>query len=447
MYNSKKVDVSMKYLVVLFAVLMLQPLMARDKKPNVILILTDDQGSLDMGIYGSPNLVTPNMDKLAKSGIRWNQFYAASPVCSPSRAGLLTGLTPQAAGVPGNVGLTAEGMPSNRVTIAEQMKGAGYKTALIGKWHLGHHDDTIPNAQGFDHQFGHLVGCIDNYSHFFYWNGPNKHDLFRNNQEVHYPGRYFPDMMVEETVNFMQENKEDPFFVYFAINLPHYPYQGDPEWLEFYKDLPKERRYYNAFMSTMDSRIGQLLDGVDKLGLKEDTIVIFQSDHGHSTEERAFFGGGYSGPYRGAKFSLLEGGIRVPAIISWPGKIAGNQVRDQFAVACDWYPTILDLCGIPQPKHKLDGKSLVEVIENKDAKTSHKVFNWERGGQWSVREGDWKLNHNVMDTTTKKRVTEKGLKLFNISQDPSEKNDIAKKHPDVVARLKAHHEAWLKTLK
>lgn len=417
------------------------------KKPNVIIIFTDDQGTLDMNCYGAKDLKTPYMDALAESGIKWTQFYSAAPVCSPSRSALLTGLTPQAAGVPGNVGLTAEGMPSNRITIAEQLKGAGYKTALIGKWHLGNHEGTIPNAQGFDHQFGHYVGCIDNYSHFFYWSGPNKHDLFRNNKEVHHPGKFFPDLMVEEATQFIKENKKDPFFIYFAMNSPHYPYQGDAKWLEYYKDLPMERRYYAAFLSTQDERIGNLLKAVEAEGLKDDTIVIFQSDHGHSTEQRAFYGGGFAGDYRGAKFSLLEGGIRVPAVISWPSKIKGGQVRDQFAVSCDWFPTILDLCGVKQPDHKLDGKSLVPLIDSESAKTQHGFFNWQMKNQKVVREGEWKLCIDVVDSSGKKRVTEKGAKLYNIANDPSEKKDLSAQNKDVVERLKKRHADWLKSLK
>lgn len=434
----------MKFIIFSFFLINLSFIAA--EKPNVIIIYTDDQGTLDMNCYGAKDLNTPHMDKLASEGIRWTQFYSAAPVCSPSRAALLTGLTPQNAGVPGNVGLTSEGMPSNRVTIAEQLKTAGYKTANIGKWHLGHHKETVPNGQGFDHQFGHYVGCIDNYSHFFYWAGPNKHDLFRNDKEVFYPGKFFQDLMVEEATEFIKENKDEPFFIYFAMNSPHYPYQGDPKWLEYYKDLPMERRYYAAFLSTQDERIGNLLKVVEKEGLKDNTIVIFQSDHGHSTEQRAFYGGGYAGPYRGAKFSLLEGGIRVPALITWPGKIKPG-VREQFAVSCDWFPTILDLCGVKMPEHKLEGKSLVPVINSESEKTQHSHFNWQMSNQWVVREGNWKLCSNIVDTTGQKRVTEKGLKLYDISKDPSEKSDLSSQNKDVVERLTKIHEDWVKTWK
>ena len=178
------------------------------RKPNVIIIFTDDQGTVDMNCYGAKDLVTPNMDGIAKRGVRFTQFYSAAPVCSPSRVGLLTGRTPQHGGLNGNVPLDSVGMPSQQITIAEKMKKAGYATAHIGKWHLGHHKETIPNAQGFDHSFGHLVGCIDNYSHFFYWSGPNKHDLWRNGKEVFHNGEFFPDLMVKEAGEFIDKNKD-----------------------------------------------------------------------------------------------------------------------------------------------------------------------------------------------------------------------------------------------
>ncbi|HVX60653.1 MAG TPA: sulfatase-like hydrolase/transferase, partial [Pirellulales bacterium] len=315
------------------------------QRPNVIVIMTDDQGSIDAGCYGAKDLATPAIDALAKRGVRFTQFYAAAPVCSPSRAGLLTGRYPLRAGLPNNAGSQrgGHGMPGEQVTIAEMLKAAGYATAHIGKWHLGYTPEMMPNGHGFDHSFGHMGGCIDNYSHFFYWSGPNVHDLHRNGREVHYPGRFFGDLMVEEATRFIEQHRSQPFFIYFAVNMPHYPYQGDPKWLEHYKDLPYPRNLYAAFVSTLDERVvGALLNKVDDFGLREKTLVIYQSDNGHSTEERAHFGGGNPGPYRGAKFSLFEGGMRLPAVISWPGHLPEGEVRDQLVHSCDWMPTIAE---------------------------------------------------------------------------------------------------------
>ncbi|MFT6794754.1 MAG: arylsulfatase A [Rubritalea sp.] len=421
--NSLLRERSLKRLLLL--ALMLTPSLLIARQPNVIIIFTDDQGSIDMNAYGAADLSTPHMDSLAKRGVRFTQFYAAAPVCSPSRVGLLTGRTPQHGGLHGNVGLDSVGMPSAQVTIAEELKKAGYATAQIGKWHLGHSKQTIPNGQGFDYSFGHLVGCIDNYSHFFYWSGPNKHDLWRNDKEVFHNGEFFPDLMVKEAGQFMEKNKDKPFFIYFAMNSPHYPYQGSPEWLEYYKDLKYPRNLYAAFLSTMDERIGQLIQKLDDLGLTEDTIVIFQSDHGASKEVRAHGGGGSAGPYRGYKFSLYEGGLRVPAIISWPGHLPENQVRSQMVTGCDWYPTILKLCKLNAASHKIDGQSLVPIIASADAPTAHKSFNWKSGKSWSVREGNWKLI-----------VTGNKTELYDIPNDPGEAKNLATRNPETVIHLK-----------
>lgn len=414
-----------------FFLSLLSASVATARKPNVIIIFTDDQGTIDMNCYGAKDLVTPHMDRLAQRGVRFTQFYSAAPVCSPSRVGLLTGRTPQHGGLSGNVGLEAEGMPSSQVTIAEEFKRAGYNTAHIGKWHLGHHPETIPNGQGFDYSFGHLVGCIDNYSHFFYWSGPNKHDLWRNGKEIFCNGKFFPELMVNEASDFIEQNKNDPFLIYFAMNTPHYPYQGSPEWLEHYQDLPYPRNLYAAFLSTMDEYIGRLLKKVDDAGLTENTIIVFQSDHGASQEVRAHGGGGNAGPHRGAKFSLYEGGIRVPAMISWPGKIPENVVRNQVATGCDWYPTLMELCEIPPSDHPLDGRSLLPIIRSEKAPTAHQRFHWKSGQAIAVREGRWKLI-----------MTGKRVELYDLPNDLGESQNLAEKFPEIVTRLQEESQSY-----
>jgi len=424
-------------------------LTAADRKPNVIIIYTDDQGSVDLNCYGSKDLVTPHMDGLAKRGVRFTQFYASAPVCSPSRAGLLTGRYPVRAGMPGNAGSTKgkAGLAASEVTIAETMKAGGYKTAHIGKWHLGYTPETMPNSQGFDYSFGHMGGCIDNYSHFFYWQGPNRHDLWRNGEEIFEDGKFFPELMAAEAGEFIQQNKDKPFFMYFALNTPHYPYQGYAKWLKHYKDLPYPRNLYAAFLSTQDEAIGQLIGTVDRLGLRKNTIIIFQSDHGHSHEERAHFGGGSSGPYRGAKFSMFEGGLRVPAIISWPGSLPEGAVRDQVAHGCDWLPTIAELTGSKLLQKNIDGKSIVGVIKNDKAKTPHDVLHWQTGRgrqpRWAVRQGDWKLIGNPQDTSNKAPLTTKDkLFLVNLKESVSEMKNLAQANPAITQRLKKLHDDW-----
>jgi arylsulfatase A len=421
-------------------------------RPNVIVILTDDQGTIDAGCYGATDLHTPAIDGLAARGVRFTQFYAAAPICSPSRAGLLSGRYPWLAGMPGNGAAPPPeqlddltelgGEPdafARQTTMAEVFRAAGYATAHVGKWHLDYGPGSKPLDQGFQYSFGHMDGCIDNYSHFYYWAGANRHDLWENNRRVRMPGRFFPDLMVEKAAEFIESNRERPFLIYFAINLPHYPYQGEPKWLERYRDLPHPRNLYAAFISTMDERIGALLKCVDRLGLSQRTIVVFQSDHGHSTEQRAHSGGGDNGPYRGAKGSLFEGGIRVPAIIAWPGHLPENQVRQQMAHGCDWLPTLAELCGVELPDGELHGRSLVEVIRSADAKSPHETLHFRLRDQWVVRQGPWKLLHQPIANADGPplRAADKEWFLANLDENPGETKNYAAEQPELVERLKS----------
>ena len=425
------------------------------ERPNVIVILADDQGSIDAGCYGAEDLTTPAVDALAARGVRFTQFYSAAPVCSPSRAGLLTGRYPWRVGVPGNVrsgpledvdDLTTAnepgGLDAEAVTLAEMFAGSGYRTAHIGKWHLGHGPGIRPLEQGFQYSFGHMCGCIDNYAHFFYWSGPNRHDLWENNLRVHRPGEFFPDLMVEKAAEVIRQKSERPFFIYFASNAPHYPYQGDLKWKKHYRGLDYPRDLYAAFLSTLDERVGNLLELLDEEGIREETIVVYQSDNGHSTEERAHFGGGSAGAYRGAKFSLFEGGIRLPAVISWPGKLPENTTRSQMAHACDWAPTLMALCGIASGVENFDGKSLVNVLHEAEAVSPHQALHWDLGSQWAVRKGPWKLIHKVRATAGPKLEEEdRQWFLSNLDEDVSESKNFYRQEMQVAEDLKRLHRA------
>ncbi len=431
----------------MFCLLLLSNLLFALEKPhhNVIIIYTDDQGTIDANCYGAKDLHTPNIDMLAKTGIRFTQFYAAASVCSPSRAALLTGKTPLAAGLPGNASSKKgnSGLPSQQITIAEKLKENGFVTGHIGKWHLGYTEETMPNGQGFDYSFGHMGGCIDNYSHFFYWNGPNRHDLWENGKELWLDGEYFQDIMSQKVNEFIEINRDTTFFLYYAINMPHYPLQGTVKWRDYYNNLESPRNKYAACVSTVDERIGILLKKLEEMKLRENTIIIFQSDHGHSMEERTFGGGGSSGPYRGAKFSFFEGGIRVPAIISWPKQIPQNEVRDQMCVNVDWFPTILDFNGIGYQENEFEGKSLKEVIYQNEP-TSHEVFWWwDSNHRWAVRKGDWKLLKDPIDPSKKSMMAKKdSLFLINIQKHPDELVNVANKYPDKVEELIHEFNVW-----
>jgi arylsulfatase A-like enzyme len=417
-----------------------------NEKPNVIVIYTDDQGAVDMGSYGAKDIYTPNMDKIAAEGTRFTQAYVAASVCAPSRAALLTGKYPQGAGVPGNTSHEpgSHGMPGEQYTLAELFKDNGYRTGHVGKWHLGMSEETGPNAQGFDYSFGHLRGCIDNYSHFFFWAGPNIHDLYENGKEVFHDGAYFPDLISDRALKFVDTHQNEPFFLYYAINMPHYPYQPTNKWRKHYKDVENPRGEYAAFISTIDERIGFLLDKLDALGIRENTIIIYQSDNGYSTEVRAFDGGGDSGPYRGAKFSLFEGGIRLPTLISWKNNLPENTVNDQFIVNYDWMPTLANLCNLNKVPTDIDGLNMAPMIKNPGTTSPRTSAFWKMGNQWVVRKGKWKLLGFPKDTSHKGEIDleEDALFLSNLDEDVSEMTNLAKDHPEVVKELLEDFINW-----
>lgn len=436
---------------------------AQSRRPNVVIIYTDDQGTLDAGCYGSDDIRTPNIDALAKRGVRFTQAYAHT-VCCPSRSQLLTGRVPQRSGVINWLSNNPRdenrrNMAVSEITLAEVLRENGYRTGLSGKWHLGAKPGHQPLDQGFDEAYGHLGGFIDNYEHKFMHSNPRRppfHDLYRNGEEVFETGRYFPDLVVREATRFIVENKDRPFFLYCAFNVPHYPEQSDPKYHKMYDRMPMPRRSYASMITTTDDRIGQVLRTLDVWGLRENTIVLFMSDNGHSTEEFANWGenyganggGGNTGKWRGAKASLFEGGIRVPSILSFPGRLPQGESRGQAISNMDFFPTILELCGVDPPSYEIDGRSLAGVLRSGDSPSPHKTFHWMWQQQWAVREGDWKLIGNGRDTTglqsehaPRKEMGE--FYLANLADEAPEAVNHAADRPEVVARLKGLHEDWL----
>ena len=399
---------------------------------NVILILSDDQGSLDLGCYGAQDLVTPNLDRLAASGVRFTDFYVNAPICMPSRVSLLTGRDYPRGLIPG------QGLKPEEITAAELFKRAGYRTALFGKWHLGYTPEMSPNAQGFDQYIGHSVGTVDAYSHFFYVEGVNRHALERNGKPYERPGKYLPDLLVEKATEFIDDAGDEPFFLYLPFAIPHYPVQPKREHRELYESMDMEdsrRVLYGAYLTTLDECVGRVLEAVEARGLTERTLVIFLSDHGHSTEERAFGGGGNAGPYRGHKQTLWEGGIRVPCIASCPGRIPAGQVRQQPAIAMDWLPTMAQFCDLELPDDRpIDGHSLAEVLLSDDAPPPHERLHWVHyDGTFAQREGRWKLHSSS-----------EGIWLSDLQADPGERNNLALDQPDRVRAMLKVHNRWLR---
>ena len=429
------------------------------ERPNVVILFTDDQGTIDANCYGSSDLRTPNIDRLAATGVRFTQAYAHT-VCCPARAALMTGRHPQRGGVhhwtQGDMnGPDGINMALEEVTLAEALKTAGYRTALFGKWHLGAHRDFGPKKQGFDEFFGIRDGFIDNYNHYFL-HGSGFHDLYDGIKPVKAPGKYFPELMVQRSLKFIMQNKDRPFLLYVPFNIPHYPEQALKRFEEVYKDIAEPaRRSYAAIVSTTDHYIGQIVDKLEALGLRENTIIIFMSDNGHSEEtgnrirvdnhrsgypKGHFYGasgGGSTGKWIGQKGSFLEGGVRVPAIISYPTKLPKGEVRGQIITAMDWFPTVLDLCGVQQPSNspKLDGHSVLPLIRSAKAKSKYKILHFAWGKKWAVRQGDWKLIGS--DGNAK-------VSLRNLVDAKPEAKDYAKAKPEIVLRLRTLHSDWVK---
>jgi len=429
------------------------------ERPNILIILTDDQGTIDANCYGSTDLRTPNIDRLAATGVRFTQAYAHT-VCCPARAALMTGRHPQRGGVhhwtQGDLnGPDGINMALGEVTLAEALKPAGYRTALYGKWHLGAHRDFGPKKQGFDEFFGIRDGFIDNYNHYFL-HGSGFHDLYEGIKPVKAPGKYFPELMVQRSLKFIMQNKDRPFLLYVPFNIPHYPEQALKRFEAVYKDIADPaRRSYAAIVSTTDHYIGKIVDKLEALGLRENTIIIFMSDNGHSEEtgnrirvdnhrsgypKGHFYGasgGGSTGKWIGQKGSFLEGGVRVPAIISYPAMLPKGEVRGQIITAMDWFPTVLDLCGVQQPSNssKLDGHSVLPLIRSAKAKSKYKILHFAWGKKWAVREGDWKLIGS--DGNAK-------VSLRNLVDAKPEAKDYAKAKPEIVQRLRTLHSDWVK---
>ena len=429
------------------------------ERPNILIILTDDQGTIDANCYGSTDLRTPNIDRLAATGVRFTQAYAHT-VCCPARAALMTGRHPQRGGVhhwtQGDLnGPDGINMALGEVTLAEALKPAGYRTALYGKWHLGAHRDFGPKKQGFDEFFGIRDGFIDNYNHYFL-HGSGFHDLYEGIKPVKAPGKYFPELMVQRSLKFIMQNKDRPFLLYVPFNIPHYPEQALKRFEAVYKDIADPaRRSYAAIVSTTDHYIGKIVDKLEALGLRENTIIIFMSDNGHSEEtgnrirvdnhrsgypKGHFYGasgGGSTGKWIGQKGSFLEGGVRVPAIISYPAKLPKGEVRGQIITAMDWFPTVLDLCGVQQPSNspKLDGHSVLPLIRSAKAKSKYKILHFAWGKKWAVREGDWKLIGSNGNTK---------VSLRNLVDAKPEAKDYAKAKPEIVQRLRTLHSDWVK---
>lgn len=425
------------------------------RKPNFIVIMTDDQGYGDLSCMGSKDFVTPNIDGLAQEGARFTNWYSASPVCSPSRASLLTGRYPGNAGVRAILAghRKASGLTPEVPTIATALKGLGYHTALIGKWHLGLKDCCRPNANGFDHFYGFMAGCVDYYSHIFYWGMADghtdpTHDLWENQKEIHENGRYMTELITEKTVEEIRSHarEEEPFFLYVAYNAPHYPMHAPEKYTKRFEHLPWDRQIMAAMISAVDDGVGEIVDELKRTGQYENTCIFFQSDNGPSRESRNWldgtpdpYYGGQTGGLKGHKYSLFEGGIRVPGILTYPDKIPAGQVIDEPCGAIDIFPTFYETAGGNAEEFLLDGKDITAVA-TEHMKSPNDYLFWEMDDQTAVRYKNYKLVLNGRLVEGEK--VQDPVFLSDLSKDPSEAVNLAETLPEVTEQLKEKALAW-----
>jgi len=440
----------MKPLITLFlAVFLHAPLFSA--QPNIVLILVDDMGYGDLGCYGHPRAKTPVIDRLAKEGVRFTQHYANGPECSPTRTAFLTGRYQQRAGGlecaigTGNVGRYDDairlagqrqlGLPAKQVVLPSALKPAGYTSGVFGKWHLGYEPQFNPMEHGWDDFFGYMGGNVHYFNHR---ETSDLHVLYRGRLPVHTQG-YMTHLITDSSINFIERHKDKPFFLYVSHECPHFPFQGP-------KDVKKEVNKTNwmkpdadtyvAMLEDLDSEVGRLLAALDKHKLADNTLVIFVSDNG------GFAGAANMGPLNGAKSTTLEGGIRVPLIMRWPGQIRPGTTSHQVCATFDLTHSILNLAQAKVPANRLDGLDIVNHITARKPDFARTLF-WrgKRGERiWSaVREGDLKYVRKVEGQTQEW--------LFDLSKDLAEKNDLSSAQPKELIRMKKLLANWEKEVK
>jgi arylsulfatase A-like enzyme len=450
------------FTIVLFAGANMFPTIANEK-PNVIIIYNDDMGYQDLGCFGAPIIKTPRVDQLAKEGIRFSNFYSSSPVCSASRATLLTGCYPQRVGVPGVISAgSPQGLNPEHVTIAEILKSAGYSTAAVGKWHLGDQIQHLPTNQGFDSYFGipysndMFPSRHTNYAHNCLWRNGFSLDslnrifaklepdnirpmsvkenvpLLRNQECIEFPvdQTTLTRRYADEGIQFIQKSVRDkkPFFLYLANSMPHVPLFVSPEFAG-----KSKQGLYGDVIEEIDYNTGRILDKLMELGIVENTIVIFSSDNGPWLSKGEHSGSAL--PLFEGKFTSFEGGMRVPCIVRWPKEIPSGLVCNELAATMDVLPTLASISGANYPEKEIDGKSILDLWKGKpEAKTKHEYYFYIGNGQ-AVRWGDWKYHKKEIfqvKGTARKTV---GPTLYNLNKDLGESKNVITEHPEIAERL------------
>lgn len=395
-------------------------------QPNVLVLLADDLGYADCGAYGCKDIPTPNIDALAKAGVRFRNGYCSASVCSPSRAGLMSaryqerfGFDANAEGVRAQEDRAPRALDIHQTTLAQRMKSLGYVTGLFGKWHLGAEEGYRPTERGFDEFYGFLPHGICG----------GKTPMYRGTELVDSPKNHMEQFCVE-AISFIDRHQKDPFFLYVPFSAVHDPYVGDTPWINsFEKLMPVERRKYAADASQMDDIVGRILRCLKERGLEENTLIFFLSDNGAE-----FFGPGHNTPLRGTKWTLWEGGIRVPWIVSWKGHIAGGRTLDSPVISLDIGATAISAAGgVIQADWQLDGVNLLPMLKGESISEPHEALYWRFGPQYAIRKGNWKLV---------KPNTDMAPHLYDLSKDIGEHQDLASLHPDKVQELQKLWDEW-----
>ena len=405
---------------------------AADQKPNIVLFVADDMGYADCGPTGCKDIPTPNIDALAKNGVRFSNGYTSGCVCSPTRAGLISGRYQQRFGFDANA--EGKGKPGAerapraldiaQTTLPQRLKTLGYATGAFGKWHLGADEGYLPTQRGFDTFYGilpHGLGATGP-------DGKSPPPTYRGTAVTETPKNHM-EAFCGEALAFVDQHCKEPFLLYLPFTAVHGPFVGPQPWLDRHDAAaPKGRRTYGADLRQMDDIIGRVMARLRERGLEENTLVFFFSDNGGPG------GAANNGPYRGAKWTLWEGGIHVPFIAQWKGRVPGGRVLDHPVIQVDVAATALAAAGAElSPGWKLDGANLLPLLEGKTSAAPHEALYWRFGVQYAVRQGDWKLVKPHIDQAPR---------LHNLAQDPGEQNDLAPQQPERVKQLQALWDAW-----
>lgn len=399
-------------------------------KPNIIIFLADDLGYADVGVNGCQDIPTPHVDAIAKGGVRFTDGYATHPVCSPSRAALMSGMYQHRFGFEYNSGPEQFadpnfGLPREVSTLAEKLKVAGYATGMIGKWHIGFKEGLRPHERGFDFHFGFLGGARSYL--------PEKRDndpIVRNGQPVQ-TTKYLTDAFADEAVGFIERSQNKPFFLYVAFNAVHAPMEANP-YTDRFDQLTGKRKTFAGMLTGLDHAVGAVMGKVRELKQEENTLVMFYSDNGGPTPQTT----SRNDPLRGFKGQLFEGGIRVPFLMQWKGHVSANQTYRQPVMGFDFHATALAAAGIEISKDKpLDGVNLLPYLSGNAKGPPHENIFWRAGANHAVRQGDWKLTHIPQQG---------GTMLFNLRDDIGEKNNLADSQPDKLRELEAAFAEWEK---